>query len=214
MSSILKALKKLEEERNVRPGVNPDIGKSILRGGRKGAGRAPWLFPAAGMSGAAFVAVLVTYIAMGGFSRKQEQAAVPPTPVRKEERPAPQAPVAASSPSPVYPSAPSRRESPHAGIEARPAVPGIRNSPPAATPLPLPAAPVRPPTVEQTPAAQPALRVNGIAWQQDGSSRVAIVNGQSVAEGGMVAGARVEEIARDRVRFTFGGRGFDVPLEK
>lgn len=222
MSSILKALKKLEEEKSVRPGVNPDISRGILRAGRKGAKRPPWLLPAAGMAGAALVAVLATYVAMGGFSRKQTQSAINTPSALKEEPILPQPPpvaggaatLTASRPAPGPRPSPSRREAPHAQVKTKPEPPPVHTSAPAVRPLTIPVAPNLHPSAEPSPAPQPVLRVSGIAWRQDGSSRVAIINGQSVAEGGMVGGARVEEIDRDRVRFSSGGRGFDVSLEK
>jgi len=72
------------------------------------------------------------------------------------------------------------------------------------------------PAASPSPASTPlpTLKVTGIAWQKDNSSRLAVINGSTVAEGGTVEGARVEEIYPDRVRFTMGKRGFEVPLGK
>lgn len=81
-----------------------------------------------------------------------------------------------------------------------------------------PAAPSRQEAVLVTgPAAtvkMPALRVNGIAFQEESADRVAIVNGIYVTNGSLVEGAKVEDIQKDRVRFSFGGEGFDVTLGK
>jgi general secretion pathway protein B len=62
--------------------------------------------------------------------------------------------------------------------------------------------------------AAPVLKVSGIAWQKDGASLMAVVNGSFVSKGGRVGGARVDEIFADRVRFTFEGKSFEVPLGK
>jgi general secretion pathway protein B len=59
------------------------------------------------------------------------------------------------------------------------------------------------------------LTVSGIAWQKESTSRLAVVNGVPVIQGAVVAGARVEEILPDRVRFTRGdSRSFEVFLGK
>jgi general secretion pathway protein B len=60
----------------------------------------------------------------------------------------------------------------------------------------------------------PALNVTGIGWQKGNADRLAVVNGRAVSEGAVIEGARVEEIFPDRVRFSFGGKAFDVPLGK
>jgi hypothetical protein len=61
---------------------------------------------------------------------------------------------------------------------------------------------------------RPPLNVSGIAWQQAGSLRLAVVNGTSVSEGSTVEGARVEGIFPDHIRFSFRNEHFDVQLEK
>ncbi len=60
----------------------------------------------------------------------------------------------------------------------------------------------------------PTLRVSGIAWQKDGASRLAIVNGQPVGQGASVSGATVDEIFPDLVRFSFKGERVEVGLGK
>ena len=43
---------------------------------------------------------------------------------------------------------------------------------------------------------------------------MAVVNGVPVREGDTVEGATVKEILADRVRFSFNGKEFEVPMEK
>jgi hypothetical protein len=73
-------------------------------------------------------------------------------------------------------------------------------------------------TVETVQTSQvrslPTLKVSGIAWQKDGSDRLAVVNGMPVTEGMNIDGARVEEIFQDKVRFSFEKRAFDVVVGK
>jgi len=59
----------------------------------------------------------------------------------------------------------------------------------------------------------PALKVNGIAFQ-NGSDSVAVVNGVPVSEGSSIEGAKVVEIQRDRILFNYGGEKFNVQLGK
>ncbi|HBG07723.1 MAG: hypothetical protein A2075_10455 [Geobacteraceae bacterium GWC2_58_44] len=79
MSSILKALEKVEESQNTRR----DGGAGGFKKGRER--RRAWLMPA-GILGGAAVATLVTFAAMGGFSRsaapvQEVKAVVKPAPV-------------------------------------------------------------------------------------------------------------------------------------
>jgi general secretion pathway protein B len=69
--------------------------------------------------------------------------------------------------------------------------------------------------LQPVPAGQlPPITVSGIAWQKDNSARLAVINGTTVAEGGMVEGARVQEILPDRVHFSFNNREFDIYMKK
>ena len=65
-----------------------------------------------------------------------------------------------------------------------------------------------------TPVMTPSIEVNGIAFQDEGTDRVAIVNGVSVSNGSVIGGAKVEDIQKDWVRFSYGGEKFDVALGK
>jgi hypothetical protein len=58
-------------------------------------------------------------------------------------------------------------------------------------------------------SSTPTLRVDGIAFQ-DGADGVAVVNGVPVAKGASVGGAMVDEVQRDRVLFSRGGKKIEV----
>ena len=58
----------------------------------------------------------------------------------------------------------------------------------------------------------PLLQVNGIAFQPEGSDSVAIVNDNNVTGGSSINGATVEEILKDRVRFDYQGEKIEVLL--
>lgn len=99
-----------------------------------------------------------------------------------------------ASPAKNAPTAPSARQ------------PAVAAQPVVVTPLgtaPLTA----PPT-----AIVPALRVNGIAVQDDSSGSVAMINGEPVTSGGIISGVKVEEIYKNRVKFSYNGETFEVLL--
>jgi general secretion pathway protein B len=82
----------------------------------------------------------------------------------------------------------------------------------AATPQPavVQAAPVpEPAPVAAAAPHRPELKVSGIAWQNNGESSFAVVNGRAVLQGGTVDGYKVLEIQRDAVKFS-GANGITV----
>lgn len=111
-------------------------------------------------------------------------------------RPVPVAAKAAAIPAPVMKPQP---------VPAAAVAPAVAPRPVAAVPQPAPApvqhaapAPaVRPPA----PASAELPSVSGIAWQNNGESSFAVVNGRAVVQGGTVDGYRVLEIRPDRVKF-------------
>lgn len=62
-------------------------------------------------------------------------------------------------------------------------------------------------------AGTPVLKVNGIAFQE-GLDSVAVVNGVPVSKGSIIEGVRVTEIQKDRVQFSHQGTAFEVSLGK
>ena len=60
--------------------------------------------------------------------------------------------------------------------------------------------------------APPEPKVSGIAWQNNGESSFAVVNGRAVLQGGTVDGFKVLEIHQDAVKFSGSNGTFEVPL--
>lgn len=58
----------------------------------------------------------------------------------------------------------------------------------------------------------PTLRVNGIAFQNNGADSMAIVNGTPVSNGSIVEGITVAEVQKDRVLFQRNGEKFEIQL--
>ncbi|HEY6838301.1 MAG TPA: general secretion pathway protein GspB [Geobacteraceae bacterium] len=228
MSSILKALKRLEEEKAARDAAAAGISARVKSGVVVPRPPSPWRLPLA-LGVVAALAVFITYAVMGGFGPGRrtvtQSAVVAPQQPQQSSQPV------ASEPSPAPVSRPLQgvktppAQSPAAPAVARTATPPVISAPAArdhgatftteppaevqVTPAVAPAAP----SVSTGPAL-PDLKVSGIAWQKDASSRMAMVNGATVVGGGKVSGARVEEIFPDRVRFSFEGKSFDVFLGK
>ncbi|MDA8429827.1 MAG: general secretion pathway protein GspB [Geobacteraceae bacterium] len=60
----------------------------------------------------------------------------------------------------------------------------------------------------------PHLTVNGIAYQEGGSDNLAVINGITVSNGAVIEGVKVEDIQKDRVQFSHDGEKFEIILNK
>ncbi len=212
MSSILEALKKLEDEKSAHLRGAGNIAGKVVRSGRRPKQRPVWALPA-GMAIAAAVAALATYLLTGVNPAGNRPATPLPAVAPLQPRPIP-VPPAGVEKLPSFPVAKPERAHSH------PAPPPVARQAPAVKavheekPAPITA---EKPLASPTPAAgqePPSLNVSGIGWQKDSADRLAVVNGRAVSEGSVIAGAKVEEIFPDRVRFSFGERKIDVPLGK
>lgn len=208
MSSILKALKKVEEEKAGRKERPMEIGREILRGAPFSRGRLLALM-AAGMLFAGAVAASITFVIMDGFGSSKPAAspqpvlvAAPPQgePLQSSESMTEEKVLADEAEEIIiYRPEPSRRRAPAPPLPPQEVVPSAAE------------AAIPPPAVEKE---QDRLTVTGIAFQQESAARMAVVNGQTVTEGAMVAGARVDEIMPDRVRFSLEGQSIEIPMGK
>ena len=211
MSSILKALEKLEESQ----GLGSELAVIAVN---SSAGRTPsWVVPVGVLIGAIFAALL-TFAFMGGFSRsivpvrkvELSVAAGPKVELSVAARPKVELSVAARpkvTAAPMPPTLPQATRS-HArrhaaAVSAKRPVHLSRSH--------APKAPARGIVSMPRPAA-PEIRVTGIAWQKEAASSAALVNGRPVQEGDMVSGLKVEKIFSDKVRFANDKGSLDVPL--
>lgn len=217
MSSILEALKKLEEEKAARRGGVGNIAGKVTATGRRTRQRPPWLLPAA-VAAVAVAASLATYVVMGGFS--QRHGATVPAALQASQAPAVPAPQAAP-PDTTPGAAPDiqlpaqKQETPPGSPASTVIIQAARHPIPASSSRrEIPAEKNAPPPQPIAAEELPGIDVTGIAWQKDSASRLAVVNGVSVAEGGMVEGVEVKEILPDRVRFSFKRKEFEVQLGK
>lgn len=218
MSSILKALKKVETDNATRRPDELRIDAEILRV------ESPSRFSS---SGILMVSLLLVAFGAGGtyLFMKRDMTPEQTSPIsstisgqkRQSDSAAPE--IAAELLPPAIIVAPAKQPIVTEGksITKRPppnqakgAVPVTKRPVVAAQPAAAP----QPPPPLPAPAAitAPALRVNGIALQDDRLGGVAMINGEPISNGGMIAGVKVEQIYKNRVKFSYNGETFEVLL--
>ena len=230
MSSILKALKKLEQEKALQhepSGIN--LSREILKQKQGNRKFVLWLALAAFVA-LAVIATLTTLL-------------LTKPPLRDEARISP--PAAPATTAVALPPAAALIPAAATGTGARPAVAPspateVMLKPPSKqvlTPMSLPATdgssrtelpdrntlPIETPRTEAAgkqlqpraaEVAEPAVTLSGIAWNKDSADRLAIINGQPAATGAIISGVLIEEIMPDRVKVNSAGRSFEIFLGK
>lgn len=223
MSIIVSALKKLEYDKANRTSDPDDVGLESMDS-----------TPAAPHRSSLKSALMMVLLVTGGSAAtfllmtRAEKAPAPTPPAAPHARQAAFMPAtAAHLPAPLPT---NRRSASSPDAIQSPTVQATQQSAPAPLTAKPPEAlkkaqPGSPPT--QTPAAKqhvlhaskpalkgtalPSLTVNGIALS-DGDKRKAIVNGMSISIGTTIEGARVEDILLNRVRFSYGGKTFEISV--
>ena len=220
MSSILKALKKLEEEKSARMPDALKIDTEILRGG------SPSRFPYRNVTLLAVLffacgsVITYLYVKQGAHpaGNLPPQAAQHPTAATKEPRETMATEVGSSPTVQVEPPRTNVKVAPLSAPHAKP-LKHSRATATAVTAQPKPgsaAMPAAPSAAQPAAPAKriPTLRVDGIAYHFGSADSLAVVNGTTVYAGAIVEGAKVEEIGKDRIRFNYEGEKFEVPLGK
>jgi general secretion pathway protein B len=226
MSFILDALKKLEKEKAARRQGDVNISNEILRPNHRTGRRAERAIPlrVAGVASAAFAVVLIL---AGGYywHHKKGVANVAESKARdmgsnaQEETPkyAPPSPPPVAMPAQA-PQAPPQPQVPAVVSPPVPQIPPMASAPKKSRNS-VHSEPVAafPPTSGGdlqggAPSGSGNLSVSGIAWQDERKARRAVVNGQLIGEGTMIGGAKVVEIQQGQVRFSSGGRTFEVSV--
>lgn len=213
MSFILKALKKLEDEKAARKGGEVDLPGALLRADARPAhGRVQpvrwWIFIIVFAAGSGLTALLVQ-----SRPRTSEAVRAEPPPPAVSATPQAQTPpprqTAATETAPPVAAAPPPDDQAHSetSVAHRRQVPVKRRSAaPEQTEGPAPSVPAV--------AASTSLRVNGIALQDDPAESVAVINGALMKRGMAVGDMRVEEILQDRVRLSGPGGTVEVHLSR
>ncbi|PKN16281.1 MAG: hypothetical protein CVU66_01515 [Deltaproteobacteria bacterium HGW-Deltaproteobacteria-23] len=230
MSSILKALKKLEEEKSLlEESKELNVSREILKQPADNRKMIKWLWLLG--SSAAIIIILLTF----ALIRKPAPTEV----VKFKEAPLASQPAALPSPAKNQPAAkqldgsvkgsspaapplanePKQKPSRQLPVQAD--IPSIRAErvelPGSATPStePKKSEPVAKTPPERTVVnGAAAFTLSGIAWNKDSADRMAIINGQPTATGASVDGVFVEEILPDRVKLSRSGRIFEILIGK
>lgn len=203
MSSILKALKKLENEKAANTTERLNIDKDILLSSPapKNRYRLTILFAVIFF----ILGISTKYFKTTSIADKKVNAATETAQVSKLK----ELPPASNS-----------------SIQNQPKETPVQSTV-SITPKPSPTPPNLPetlkkrakpePTQEDTTSvkvATPKLTVDGIAYHMGSTESLAVVNGVAVYVGTTVEGVKVEEIAKDRIRFSHAGKSFEVLLGK
>jgi hypothetical protein len=63
-----------------------------------------------------------------------------------------------------------------------------------------------------TPMTPPSLNLSAIAWSEEPSKRIAMINDTMIREGSEILGVKVVEIFPHRVRLSYNGQPFEISL--
>lgn len=226
MSSILKALKKLEHEKSARSPLSLKIDTDILRTVDSSRGFSPYslalLFLLVFGGGAA-----VAFYFVRDAKAPREAVTAPPAPAAKALQAKVPPPVITTETLPaeivVVPSgeAPRTMQKKTVGAvkaakaakaanraPAKEAAAGVSELQNGSDDAAMGAAKGAVPAA----ADVTSLRVNGIAFQNSSADSMAIVNGIPVSSGSIIEGTAVEEIRKDRVLFQRNGEKFEIML--
>jgi len=226
MSSILKALKKLEAEKSLletKQEIN--VSREILKQSAHHRNMVKWLWLLG--SSAAVVIIVLTFALlrkpstdMVATSQVLPVATQTAPVVLPEQNPliAPQSATTTKN-IPLTPTSTPNE----AVLKQTPQIPALTNNGSTelkAVELPGTTAPVAEPqkiepTLKTAPLPVPAsseltFTLSGIAWNKDSAERLAIINGQPTATGATISGVVVEEILQDRVKISHKGRSFEL----
>jgi general secretion pathway protein B len=219
MSLILEALRKSEAERQRAQGPGLHAPASPRPTRREAPGAGPWIAAAVGaalLAGAWWVTRTPSVPAPIEAPAPRVDTRVEAPPVAAEPAPAP---VAIEPPAP----APPARRAPEPAIIEAPPRTAIEPAPRAPEPAPAPMSP--PAAAEPAPAplpglsslsageraALPPLKLSMFVWSPEPARRFAIVDGNRVGEGALLAGGTVAEIRPGGLVLDVGGRRLLVP---
>jgi hypothetical protein len=77
--------------------------------------------------------------------------------------------------------------------------------------IPTAAPPIQPEArSKESSSTPPTLKLSGIAWSEEPSNRLAVVNGNVLPEGGSIHGVKILEILPTGVRFLHNGQAFEI----
>ncbi len=219
MSSILKALKKLEDDKATRRPDELKIDAEILRTDNS---------PRISSTGVLLASVLLlaggsgaTYLLMrqdraaefvsqksSSMSKQKIPSVSTSSEIKAEEPPAAIEVVPANQQKKV-----EAKQHPQRPVAIGTIIPTSKSLKPTEASKAVDAPPKTAKPALYLPAnAVPTLRVNGIAFQNSSADSVAIVNGVQVSNGSIIEGIVVEEIKEDKILFQHNGVKFEIAL--
>lgn len=213
MSYILDALKKNEHEKNKkRSGGRISVSSNLFEEREKPAGKAGAWKLVILITVVSLLACAGTWFVLAGSTTKNASVARPSAPL-----------TAAPAPPPVPSAAPPVPVVMPTSVPSVVAAPQINREPEEAGFSPSRAAQRADKQVKTRPVAQrlpvqmvpaPAeVKLSGIAWQEERSSRRAVINGFLLKEGAIVSGAKIVDIKADRVSFSSAAGPFEIRLD-
>ena len=223
MSSILKALKKLENEKTTRKPDSFRIDAEILRG----VSSQRRIFT----TGVCLAALILFFCGVGATYLYMKHATVSVLSLQnsknvfKDDLPSgiPRLPTSSTSTAHLEPQSTDPEITPAKILHSSTNSPEKQQMAPKKLPPEIVTPPVFRDSVSMLPSvapvtpltitAKPILKVYGIAFQ-DGAESVAVINGVTVSNGSFVEGVKVEEIQKDRVKFSRSGEKFEIILDK
>lgn len=222
MSSILKALKKLEDDKATRRPDELKIDAEILRSdGSPRFSSAGVLLASllllAGGSGATYMymkrdkAPEFANLTPPALSRQNQPLVSETSNIKTEQLPAAIVVVPADheQAKPLKLQQPQKFTRTAPGVAPpKPAYPVVESKPAGETTI----SKSSPPTLSASVKTVPALRVNGIAFQDGGIDSVAMINGEPTISGSVINGVKIEEIYKNKVRFSYSGEKFEIQL--
>jgi general secretion pathway protein B len=209
MSSILKALRRLEEERARKSPVAPEIAASLLRRGPQRRSTPRWLWPAI------FSMVGLLLAASLWFWRP-----VSPAPQNVAFTPSVALPSVASTAGQGGELIMEEVIDQRRPVSLPPSTPAVAVTAPLRVKGNLPVATVAKESLSPAPLSRASFIeerqspvVSAIAWQDDRAARMAVVDGLPVMAGELVGNAKVQEILQDRLIFSEGESLFTVYID-
>lgn len=222
MSSILKALQRLEEEKSLHAAERPrHIPHDILKPERPAGVMPRWVWLLVGAATTSIV-TLSAALYWNSANKGAPTASQPLTAVMATTTPQPVMSRPMDNPptkktAPLSQGAMARQKEktasslPLAGAQQ---IPTPQAAPP--PPKPLKAEPDKKNAAISHPPvrSEPAFLLSGIAWNKDSADRLAIINGQPTVTGTVISGYLVKEILPDKVILSRDGRAFELFIGK
>lgn len=230
MSSILKALKKLEVEKALLQDEKEiNVSREILKQSPENRNAIKWLW-LLGSSAAVIILILTFALIRKSTANKELQsrelpiASQPAPPLSRDSNlivtPGQTGIIkAAPAVSPLLSTKPGLKPSRHPSEQTGETHIKREQLKGQETTITLPVQPKpdsdqRAVTSQPLPGSEQTLQLSGIAWNKDSADRLAIINGQPTSPGGVVNGVVVDEILQDRVKLSRNGRIFELLIGK